>query len=494
MLEAIPLYLIIFLPIIGMLAILLLARSSKQIQLAKIIAMITSLITLGLSVRLAQIFNYDLSSLQLIEKYSWVSSSNFDFKLAIDGISLSLIMLTSFLTPVCILASWHSITKNIALYLMSFLLLESCVIGVFCAADLISFYVFFEAMLIPMFLIIGIWGGSNRIYAAYKFFLYTLAGSVFLLIAIIYIYNVTKTTDIVILMQQLPSLPLEIQRWLWLGFMISFAIKIPMWPVHTWLPDAHVQAPTAGSVILAGILLKIGGYGFVRFLLPMFPQASQYFAPLIYSLSCVAIIYASLLALVQTDMKKLIAYSSIAHMGFVTIGIFSFNIQGLQGAMVQMISHGLVSGALFLCIGVLYDRMHSREISDYGGVANVMPNFAMIMMFFTMAAVGLPGTSGFVGEILVLVGAFKQNMLVATFATSGLVLGAAYMLLLYKKVMFGEIINNELHKLQDLTKKELWVFTPIVISVLLIGIYPKVITNMFNAPLTNIIKEFKKVN
>jgi NADH-quinone oxidoreductase subunit M len=394
-------------------------------------------------------------------------------------------------------------------YMMAFLLLETFVIGVFCALDMLLFYIFFEGMLIPMYLIIGIWGGQNRIYAAYKFFLYTLAGSLLLLVAMLYLYLTFGTTDIPTLMERAPDLPLEIQQYLWLAMLASFAVKVPMWPVHTWLPDAHVQAPTAGSVILAGVLLKMGAYGFLRFSLPMLPEASVYYADFIFVLSCIAIVYTSLVALVQTDMKKLIAYSSVAHMGFVTLGIFTFNQQGIEGAILQMVSHGLVSGALFLCVGVVYDRMHTRDIDRYGGVAATMPRYAAVFMLFTMASVGLPGTSGFVGEMLVLVGAFQASQWAALFAATGLILGAAYMLWLYRRVCFGALTKPDLKKLTDLNAREIWIFAPLVILTIALGVYPKPVLDvlhpsvqklqeqvlgapeMMPAPAPQLVQEFK---
>ncbi|MBY0407318.1 MAG: NADH-quinone oxidoreductase subunit M [Rickettsiales bacterium] len=357
--------------------------------------------------------------------------------------------------------------------MVNFLILESFVIGVFCALDAIMFYTFFEGMLIPMYLIIGIWGGQRRIYAAFKFFLYTFIGSVLFLVALMYLYSAFGTMSIPDLMKAAPTLPLSVQKWLWLAMFASFAVKVPMWPVHTWLPDAHVQAPTAGSVILAGILLKMGAYGFLRFSLPMLPEASHHFAWLVFLLSVIAVIYTSLVALVQQDMKKLIAYSSVAHMGFVTAGIFAFNMQGIEGAIVQMISHGLVSGALFLCVGVVYDRMHTRDINRYGGVVNVMPKYAAIFMFFTMASVGLPSTSGFVGEFLILLGLFQASSLTAFFATTGVVLGAAYMLYLYRRVVFGPVANNEVAALHEITTRELTFFIPIIVMTVWLGVYPK---------------------
>jgi NADH-quinone oxidoreductase subunit M len=478
----------IFLPLMGALVILLLNYFNDNFTRQIHVALFFSILSFIISINLYLNFDINFLSYQFVEKFNLVNSLNIKYNIGIDGISLPLIILTTFLTPLCILASIKSIKHRITEYLVAFLLLETCVIGVFSALDLMLFYIFFELMLIPMYLIIGVWGGVNRIYASYKFFLYTLAGSLLLLLAIIYIYIQTNTMDIFELTQILPQQSLIIQKWLWLALFASFAVKIPMWPLHTWLPDAHVQAPTAGSVILAGVLLKMGGYGFIRFSLPMLPQASEAFAPFIFCLSCAAIIYASIIAITQNDMKKLIAYSSIAHMGFVTIGIFTFNTQGLEGAMTQMISHGLVSAALFLCVGVLYDRMHTREIADYGGVVETMPKFALVFMFFTMASIGLPGTSGFVGEILVLVGAYKADKLVCALAATGLVLGACYMLLLYKNVIFGEIRNSQVTTLSDLEKREQSIFIPVIIMVLLIGISPNIITQLYKLPIVNLVK------
>jgi len=482
---------LILLPLIGALVIALAGRGTAEeaASEARYIALFTTLATFALSIPLWTGFDPANAGFQFVETHSWFVGLNINYHLGIDGISLFMVLLTTFLMPICILCSWESITMRTRAFMINFLILESMVIGVFAALDAVMFYLFFEGMLIPMYLIIGVWGGKNRIYAAYKFFLYTLAGSVLFLVAIIYLYMHFGTTSIPDLIAQAPKLPLSTQRWLWLAMLASFAVKVPMWPVHTWLPDAHVQAPTAGSVILAGILLKMGAYGFLRFSLPMLPEASHYFTWLIYGLSIVAVIYTSLVALMQEDMKKLIAYSSVAHMGFVTIGIFTMNMQGLQGAMVQMISHGLVSGALFLCVGVVYDRMHTREISAYGGVVNVMPKYAMYFMFFTMASVGLPVTSGFVGEFLVLLGAFKANTWVAFFAATGVVLGAAYMLWLYRRVVFGEITNPEVHHMTDMGARELTIFIPIVVLVLWIGIAPKPYLHAMEASLSQLTKQ-----
>jgi NADH-quinone oxidoreductase subunit M len=388
--------------------------------------------------------------------------------------------------PICILCSWESVTKRVRAFMVNFLILEAFVIGVFCALDAIMFYIFFEGMLIPMYLIIGIWGGKDRIYAAYKFFLYTLAGSLLMLLAIFAMYAVAGTTDITVLLKT--QFGASMQKWLWLAFFASFAVKMPMWPVHTWLPDAHVEAPTAGSVILAGILLKMGGYGFLRFSLPMFPDASQYFAPLVFTLSVIAIVYTSLVAMVQEDMKKLIAYSSVAHMGFVTMGIFAMNEQGVQGAVFQMVSHGIVSGALFLCVGVVYDRMHTREISAYGGLVNRMPIYAVAFLIFTMANVGLPGTSGFVGEFLTLMGAFKANTWVAFFATTGVILSAGYALWLYARVIFGKLEKPSLMTIEDMCPRELAIMLPLVVLTIWYGIQPNAILDVFAAPTEALLK------
>jgi NADH-quinone oxidoreductase subunit M len=395
----------------------------------------------------------------------------FDWSLGIDGIALMLIMLSVFLMPICILASWEAVTTRVPEYMAAFLLMEALMIGVFSAQDLFLFYIFFEAGLIPMYLIIGIWGGANRIYASYKFFLYTLLGSVLMLVAMLWMVHDARTTDIPTLMQH--NFPRAAQNWLFLAFFASFAVKMPMWPVHTWLPDAHVQAPTAGSVILAGVLLKMGGYGFLRFSLPMFPDASAHYAWLIFGLSMVAVVYTSLVALVQNDMKKLIAYSSVAHMAFVTVGLFAFSPQGIDGALLVMLSHGLVSGALFLCVGVIYDRLHTREISRYGGLADNMPYYALFFMLFTMASVGLPGTSGFVGEFLALVGAYHAGTFVALIVTTGIILGAAYMLYLYRRVAFGVLDKEDVRAMTDLSAREWLMLAPIAASVLWMGVYPE---------------------
>ena len=405
----------------------------------------------------------------MVEKIDWLGNG-ISYHMGVDGISMLFVILTTFLMPFSILASWDSIDTRVKQYMIAFLVLETLMIGVFCALDIVLFYVFFEAGLIPMFLIIGVWGGKRRVYASFKFFLYTLAGSVLMLLAIMAMYWQAHTTDITALLTY--TFPAGMQKWLWLAFFASFAVKMPMWPVHTWLPDAHVEAPTAGSVILAAILLKMGGYGFLRFSLPMFPVASLDFAPFVFTLSVVAIIYTSLVALMQEDMKKLIAYSSVAHMGYVTMGIFAMNAEGVQGALFQMLSHGLVSGALFLCVGVVYDRMHTREIDAYGGLVNNMPKYAVVFMVFTMANVGLPGTSGFIGEFLTLLGVFKVNTWVALFATTGVILSACYALWLYRKVIFGALTKENLKGLLDLSPREKTILYPLMVLVIFFGVYP----------------------
>ena len=425
---------------------------------------------------------------QMVETHAWVSEA-IQFKLGVDGFSFPFVVLTAFLMPFCILASWHAITKRVREYMVAFLILETLMIGVFVALDLVLFYLFFEGGLIPMFLIIGIWGGKRRVYASYKFFLYTLLGSVLLLLALMAMYWHAGTTDIPTLLAH--KFPANMQTWLWLAFFASFAVKMPMWPVHTWLPDAHVEAPTAGSVVLAAIMLKMGGYGFIRFSIPMFPEASAYFASFVFALSVIAIVYTSLVALMQEDIKKLIAYSSVAHMGFVTMGLFTLTPQGIQGAMFQMVSHGLVSGALFLCVGVIYDRMHTREIAAYGGLVNRMPVYAVIFMVFTMANVGLPGTAGFVGEFLTLMGAFRANPWVAFIACSGVILSAAYALWLYRRVVFGELVKPELKDIADLDRREMAILVPLVLLTVWYGIRPGTILDAFAAPTEALIKNYQ---
>lgn len=478
-----------FLPAFGALFILFFGCSKKENSNKNLFnwAILFSLITFIISVKLLINFDKTIGGFQLVETFRFISGYDIKYKMGLDGISLLMIILTTFLTPICLLVSVNSIKVRVKEYVISFLLLEAFVIGSFAAMDLVLFYIFFEAMLIPMFLIIGIWGGKNRVYAAFKFFLYTLFGSVLFLVAIVYIYNHTGTSDIIALKAKLPLLDFEIQKWLWLAFFVSFAVKIPMFPFHTWLPDAHVQAPTAGSVILAGILIKLGAYGFLRFSLPFFPAASIFFTPMVFILSVFAIIYASIVALMQEDMKKMIAYSSVAHMGFITMGIFAFNMQGLQGAIVQMISHGLVSSALFLGVGVVYDRLHTREIADYGGLANKMPKYSAFMMLFTMAAVGLPGTSGFVGEFLSIIGVFQSSKIIAIIAAFGVVLGATYMLWLYARVIFGEVKNEKVQNIKDVNKIEFFILLSIALLVLLIGIYPASVLRYIDIPVQEIV-------
>ena len=465
-----------FLPLLGVLLILLMAPAGKAGEtMARQISLFTTAITFAVTLVLWSMFDPSAAGFQFEKNYPWLGG-NINYHLGVDGISLPFVILTAFLMPLCILASWTSIETRVKEYMIAFLVLETLMIGVFVSLDLVLFYLFFEGGLIPMFLIIGIWGGARRVYASFKFFLYTLLGSVLMLIAVMAMYVTAGTTDIPTLMAY--DFPPEMQTWLWLAFFASFAVKMPMWPVHTWLPDAHVEAPTAGSVILAGILLKMGGYGFLRFSLPMFPDASVDFAPLVFALSVIAIIYTSLVALMQEDIKKLIAYSSVAHMGFVTMGLFALNRQGVDGAVFQMISHGFVSGALFLCVGVVYDRMHTREIKAYGGLVNRMPLYAVIFMVFTMANVGLPGTSGFVGEFLTLLGAFKANTTVALLATTGVVLSAAYALWLYRRVVFGELEKQSLMDIEDLNRREVFILAPLVAATIFFGFYPKPIFDM----------------
>ena len=462
---------LLILPLVGVAALLLLRGDDQATRNnARWIALWTTLATFVLSLFAWAEFNPASAGFQLVEQRAWFSDA-ITYKLGVDGLSMPFVLLTTFLMPLCIAASWLSIQKRVKEYMIAFLVLETLMIGVFEALDLLLFYLFFEGGLIPMFLIIGIWGGKRRVYAAFKFFLYTLLGSLLMLLAIMAMYWYAKTTDITVLLHT--NFPLGMQKWLWLAFFASFAVKMPMWPVHTWLPDAHVEAPTAGSVVLAGILLKLGGYGFIRFSLPMFPDASQYFAPLVYALSVVAIIYTSLVALVQEDMKKLIAYSSVAHMGVVTMGLFSMTPQAVQGAIFQMVSHGLVSGALFLCVGVIYDRMHTREIAAYGGLVQRMPRYAVALMIFTLANVGLPGTSGFIGEFLTLIGAFQVNSWVALLATTGIILSASYALYLYRRVIFGVIDKPNLMGIADLSAREIAILAPLVVLTLYYGVHPQ---------------------
>jgi NADH-quinone oxidoreductase subunit M len=464
--------LITFLPLVGALFCLIVNGPKEAVDRnCRSVAIVTTTATFLISLLLWVRFDPTKAGFQFEEKVAWVPSLNIGYHAGIDGISLFFVLLSTLLTPICILASWESIKVRVKEYMIAFLVLETFMVGMFCALDLALFYVFFEGVLIPMFLIIGVWGGKRRVYAAFKFFLYTLLGSVLMLLAIIAVYWQVGTTDLPTAMEKL-DLPFTWQCWLWLAFFASFAVKVPMWPVHTWLPDAHVEAPTAGSVILAGVLLKMGGYGFLRFSIPLFPEATQYFAPLVFGLSIVAVIYTSLVALVQEDMKKLIAYSSVAHMGFVTIGAFVMNVQGVQGSIFQMLSHGIVSAALFLCVGVVYDRMHTREIAAYGGLVHRMPRYAFTFLFFTLASVGLPGLSGFVGEFLVLLGAFKANTWVAFLAATGLILGAAYALWLYRKIVFGELTKDSLKGILDMNKREIAIFVPLILLTIWMGVYP----------------------
>ncbi len=480
--------LLTFLPLVGAVLILsirgddaIVARNSRWT------ALWTSAINFFVSLYLWFKFDQSTANFQFVEKVDWMPEFGISYHMGVDGISLLFVLLTTLLTPICILASWESIKERVKEYMIAFLILETFMIGMFSALDLIVFYIFFEAVLIPMFLIIGIWGGTRRVYAAFKLFLYTLLGSVLMLIAMLAMYFDAGTTDMVELMTH--SFPTGMQPWLWLAFLASFAVKVPMWPVHTWLPDAHVEAPTAGSVILAGVLLKFGGYGFLRFSLPMFPEASVMFTPLIFTLSIIAVIYTSLVALAQVDMKKLIAYSSVAHMGFVTAGTFTMNIQGIEGAIYQMLSHGVVSAALFLIVGVVYDRIHSREIAVYGGLVHRMPAYSLIFMLFMLASVGLPGTGGFVGEFLVLVGLFQVNTWVAALASLGVILGAAYMLYLYRRVIFGQLTKESLMKIKDMSPREWAVFAPLIILTLWMGIYPSSFLDFMHVSVENLLTQ-----
>lgn len=477
-----------FLPLVGALLILLIKDDSEASRRnIRNVALLTTVFVFILSLVVWAGFDNSNPGFQMVEQLDWMGSG-ISYHMGVDGISVLFVVLSAFLMPFCILASWVSVEKRVKEYMIAFLILETLMIGVFCALDLFLFYVFFEASLIPMFIIIGVWGGKRRVYASLKFFLYTLLGSVLMLIAIMAMYWQAGTMNIVELLQY--DFPASMQTWLWLAFFASFAVKMPMWPVHTWLPDAHVEAPTAGSVILAGILLKLGGYGFIRFSLPMFPLASADFAPFIFTLSVVAIIYTSLVAMVQEDMKKLIAYSSVAHMAYVTMGIFAANEQGLQGAIFQMLSHGIVSGALFLCVGVIYDRMHTREIAAFGGLVNNMPKYAVAFLIFTMANVGLPGTSGFIGEFLTLFGVFRVNTWVALFATTGVILSAAYALWLYRKVIFGALDKESLKALLDLSPREKLILYPLVALTIFFGVYPTPVFNVTAGAVNALIQHY----
>jgi NADH-quinone oxidoreductase subunit M len=477
-----------FLPLVGAL-IVYLSRGGDEASRrnSRWIALWTTLITFAVSVILVMRFDPANADFQFVEKSAWLATG-ITYHMGVDGISLPLVILTTAIMPFCIIASWKAISNRVREYMMAFLILETLMIGTFSALDLVLFYLFFEGGLIPMFLIIGVWGGPRRVYASFKFFLYTLLGSVLMLLAIMALYWNGGTTDIPTLMHT--AVPRSLQTWAWLAFFASFAVKMPMWPVHTWLPDAHVEAPTAGSVVLAAILLKMGGYGFLRFSLPMFPLASHDFAPLIFTLSAIAIIYTSLVALMQEDMKKLIAYSSVAHMGFVTMGIFAGTMQGVAGGVFQMISHGIVSGALFLCVGIVYDRLHTREIAAYGGLVNRMPLYALTFMVFTMANVGLPGTSGFVGEFMTLLGTFKVSLPTAFFATFGVILSAAYALWLYRKVVFGALVKPTLMSMKDLTLRECVTLFPLIALTILFGVYPKPVLDMSAASVQQLVNNY----
>lgn len=481
--------LIIFLPISGVFFIGLIKE--EDVRNARAVALWISSLTFLISLVLLFQFDPYNAEYQFVEKHIWIDAYNIHYHLGIDGISLFFILLSTFLTPLCILASWKSIQKRVREYMIAFLLLETLMIGVFCALDILLFYIFFEGVLIPLFLIIGIWGGERKTYACFKFFLYTLFGSVFMLLAIIKLYNEAGTTDLTA-MTHLTLNP-YLQKWLWLSFFLGMAVKIPMWPFHTWLPDAHVEAPTAGSVLLAAVLLKMGGYGFLRFSIPLLPEASQFFAPYVFTLSVIAIIYTSLVALVQTDIKKLIAYSSVAHMGFVTLGLFTLNLVGMTGAVVQMISHGLISGALFLCVGMLYDRFHTRDIASYGGLVKVMPIFSAFFMFFLFSSIALPGTCGFVGEFFVLLGIFKVNLGFACLAALGMILSAAYSLWLYRRICFGKIIPSlaEMKGIHDLQTNEKLILGSLAILILLLGIYPKHATNIINRSMRTVLEIYE---
>jgi NADH-quinone oxidoreductase subunit M len=477
-----------FLPLAGALFIALLPEDEAGIRNARWTALWTTLITFIISLILVWRFDPASADFQFVEKHAWLGG-NISYAIGVDGISLPFVVLTTALMPISILASWTSIRLRVRDYMIAFLVLETLMVGTFCALDLVLFYLFFEGGLIPMFLIIGVWGGPRRVYASFKFFLYTLLGSVLMLLAIMAMYWEAGTTDIASLLHH--SFPLSLQKWAWLAFLASFAVKLPMWPVHTWLPDAHVEAPTAGSVILAAILLKMGGYGFLRFSLPMFPDASAQLAPLIYALSVVAIVYTSLVALMQEDIKKLIAYSSVAHMGFVTMGIFAVTAQGVAGGIFQMVSHGIVSAALFLCVGIVYDRMHTREIAAYGGLVNRMPLYAFVFMVFTLANVGLPGTSGFVGEFLSLIGTFRVNTWVATLATIGTILSAAYALWLYRKIIFGKLEKPSLFNIKDIGWREIAIMAPLVILTIVFGVYPKPVLDISSASVAQLIDNYQ---
>ena len=483
--------LVTFLPLVGAVFIMTIRGDAEVVaRNARYVALWTSLITFVLSLFIWFGFERGTADFQFVEKAEWLPAFGISYHMGVDGISMMFVLLSTLLTPICVLASWEAITLRVKEYMIAFLVLETFMVGMFCALDVVPFYIFFEGVLIPMFLIIGVWGGPRRVYSAFKFFLYTLAGSVLMLLAILAIYFQTGTTDIPTLLAG-TDIPRAMQIWLWLAFFVSFAVKVPMWPVHTWLPDAHVEAPTAGSVILAGVLLKMGAYGFIRFSVPMLPEATAFFAPFVFALSIVAIIYTSLVALAQEDMKKLIAYSSVAHMGFVTAGIFTLNQQGMEGAIFQMLSHGVVSAALFLVVGVIYDRIHTRMIDKYGGLVHRMPNYALVFMIFMLGSVGLPGTSGFVGEFLVIVGVFQVNTTVALLTATGMVLGAAYMLYLYRRVIFGKLTKQHLMSIKDLDLREKAIFAPLAVLVLWMGLYPVNFLDVMSASVENLITNYQ---
>ncbi|AMN42320.1 NADH-quinone oxidoreductase subunit M [Rhodoplanes sp. Z2-YC6860] len=478
-----------FLPLVGALFLMTLRQDAAGDRNARWVALWTTLIVFAVSLILIWRFDMGSSEFQFVEKHPWLGGFA-TYHMGVDGISLPLVILTTAIMPLCILASWRAIKVRVKEYMIAFLVLETLMVGTFSALDLVLFYLFFEGGLIPMFLIIGVWGGPRRVYASFKFFLYTLLGSVLMLLAIMAMYWQSGTTDITVLLHH--NFPRDMQPWLWFAFFASFAVKMPMWPVHTWLPDAHVEAPTAGSVVLAAILLKMGGYGFLRFSLPMFPHASADFAPFVFTLSVIAIVYTSLVALVQEDMKKLIAYSSVAHMGFVTMGIFAATSQGVSGGIFQMVSHGVVSAALFLCVGVVYDRMHSREIATYGGLVNRMPVYAVVFLVFTMANVGLPGTSGFIGEFLTLLGTFRVNVVVGTLATLGVILSACYALWLYRKVVLGKLDKPSLANITDMGWREIVVFVPLIVMTLLLGFYPKPVLDVSAASVNALLDGYQQ--
>ena len=475
---------LIGLPIIGSIFIFFNKSNESKLNSSKYLAIFVSLANFLISIYLWVIFDNSISDFQFVENREWIKDF-INYNIGVDGISILFVLLTTFITPLCVISVCSTIKYRLKDFLIAILLMESLMVGVFCSLDLVIFYIFFEAGLIPMFLIIGVWGGERRVYSAFKFFLYTLLGSVLMLVAIISIYFISGTTDIIKLFEI--GIDPKYQNLLWLAFFSSFAVKTPMWPVHTWLPDAHVEAPTAGSVLLAAILLKMAGYGFIRFSLGLFPLASEYFVPLIYILSLIAIIYTSMVALMQDDMKKLIAYSSVAHMGFVTLGIFTFTQQGIEGSIFQMISHGLVSAALFFSVGVLYDRTHTRLIKDYGGIVSVIPKYAVVLMIFTLGGVGIPGTSGFVGEFLILMGAFKKNILVAMIASLGVIIAAAYMLWMYKRVVFGTITKENLKNLSDLNKSEILILVSLAVLTIFFGFYPEPLVNSYEVSVNGLL-------